>query len=69
MKFDEAAFYFTVHGLADEPAFLGRAIVVKPDSRAAFVGGDDRVPERTCGEPVKVSAENGLEIQPVTALK
>ena len=50
MKFDEAAFYFTVHGLANEPAFLGCAIVVKPDARAAFVGGDDRVPERTCGE-------------------
>jgi hypothetical protein len=41
VKFDEAAFYFTVHGLANEPAFLGCAVVVEADARAAFIGGDD----------------------------
>ena len=61
-KFDEAAFYFAVRGLTDEPAFLRRAIVVRTDARAAFIGGDDRVPERTFGEPVEMTAENSLEI-------
>ena len=68
-KFDEPAFYFTVRCLTNEPAFLGRTIVVRADTRAAFVGGDDRVPERTFGEPVKVPAKDGLEIQSITALK
>ena len=69
MKFDEPAFYFAVHCLTNKPAFLGRTIVVRAHARAAFVGGDDRVPERTFGEPVKVAAEDGLKVQPVTALE
>ena len=68
-KFDESAFYFTLRCLTNEPAFLGRTIVVRTHTRAAFIGGDDRVPERTFGEPVKVAAKNGLEIQPITAFK
>lgn len=69
MKLDETAFDFAVHGLANKPAFLGSSIVVEADTGAAFVGGDDRVPEGTCRESVEVAAENGLEIQPVAALK
>ena len=61
-KFDEASFYFAVHCLTDKPAFLGRTIVVRPNARAASISGDDRVPERMFGEPVKVAAENGLEV-------
>ena len=43
--------------------------MVRADTRAAFIRGDDRVPERTFGEPVKVAAKDGLEIQSITALK
>jgi len=68
-KFDEVAFYFAVHCLTDKPAFLGRTVVVRAHARAASIGGDDRVPERTFGEPVKVAAENGLKVQPVTPVK
>jgi ABC-type siderophore export system fused ATPase/permease subunit len=68
-KFDEASFDFTVHCLTNEPAFLGRTIVVITHTRAAFIGGDDRLLERTFGEPVKVAAKDGLEVQPITALK
>jgi hypothetical protein len=68
-KFDEAAFYFAVDCLTNKPAFLRRTIVVRADARAASVGGDGRVPEWTFGEPVKVAAEDCLEVQPVAALK
>lgn len=69
MKFDEAVFDFAVHRLANKPAFLWCAVVVEADTRAAFIGGDDRIPEGTCRESVEVATENGLEIQPVAALK
>jgi len=69
MKFDEATFYFAVHCLTNKPAFLGRTIVIIAHARAASIGGDDRVPEGMFGEPVKVAAEDGLEVQTVTALK
>ena len=69
MKFDEAAFYFAVHCLANKPAFLRRTIVVRADARAAFIGRDDRVREFTFSEPVKVAAEDGLKVQPITTLK
>ena len=68
-KFDESSFYFTLRCLTDKPAFLGGTIVIRADARAAFIGGDERVPERTFGEPVKVAAKDGLEVQPITALK
>jgi hypothetical protein len=68
-KFDEAAFYFAVRCLTNKPAFLGCTIVVRADARAASIGGDDRVPERTFRKPVKVTAEDGLQVQAVTALK
>jgi hypothetical protein len=67
-KFDEPAFYFAVHCLTNEPAFLGRTIVVRTHTRAAFIGGDDRLLEGTFGEPVKVAAEDGLKVQSITAL-
>jgi len=66
-KFDEAAFYLAVHYLTNKPAFLGRTIVVRTHTRAASVGGDDRAPERTLSESVKVAAKDGLEVQPITA--
>src|SRR4029450_2584258 len=69
VEFDEAAFYFAVYCLTNKPAFLGRTIVVLADACAASVGGDDRVPERTFGEPVKMAAEDGLEGQSIAALK
>jgi hypothetical protein len=69
VKFDEAAFYFAVDCLTNKPAFLGRAIVVLADTRAASIGGDGRLLEATFGEPVKVAAEDGLKIQAITALK
>jgi hypothetical protein len=68
-KFDEATFNFAVHGLANEPAFLGRTVVVWANAGATFVGRDDRIPERALGEPVKVAAEDRLKVQPVAALK
>src|SRR5580765_4518972 len=68
-KFDEPAFNFTVHCRTDKPAFLGRTIVVRTHTRAAFIGGDDRLLEGTLGEPVKVAAEDGLKVQSITALK
>ena len=68
-KFDEAAFYFAVYCLTNKPAFLGRTVVVLAHARAASVGGDERVPERAFGEPVKVAAEDGLKVQPITPLK
>ena len=69
-KFDEPAFYFAVHCLTNKPAFLGRTIVVIAHARAAFVCGDGRVPERTFSKPVgEVTAEHGLEVQPITSLK
>ena len=61
-KFDETTFYFAVYCLTNEPAFLGRTIVVRADARAASVGGDDRVLEFTFSEPVKVAAEDGLKV-------
>ena len=69
VKFDETAFYFAVHHLTNEPAFLGRTVVILAHARAAFVGGNDRAPERAFGEPVKVAAKGGLEVQSITALK
>ena len=68
-KFDETAFYFAVYCLTNKPAFLWRTIVVPADARAAFVGGDDRVPERAFGEPMKVAAKGGLEVQSITVLE
>ena len=68
-KFDEVAFYFAVHCLTNEPAFLGRTIVVLAHPGAAFIGGDYRVPESTFGKPVKVAAEDRLEVQPIAALE
>ncbi len=68
-KFDEPPFYFAVHSLTNEPAFLGRTIVVRAHTRAASVGGDDRVPERAFGESVKMAAEYRLEVQSITALE
>ena len=59
-KNDEAAFYFAVHCLTNKPAFLERTIVVLADAGAAFIGGDDRVSERTLGESVKMAAEDAL---------
>ena len=69
MKFDETALYFAVRCLTNKPAFLGRTVVILAHARAASVSGDDRVPERTFGEPMKVAAEDGLNVQPVTALE
>jgi hypothetical protein len=68
-KFDEAAFYFAVHCLTNKPAFLGRTVVVRAYARAAFVCGDGRVPERAFSKPVKVATEDGLKVQPITALE
>ena len=68
-KFDEPAFYFTVYRLTNEPTFLWRTIVVRTYTRAAFIGGDDRLLEPTFGERVKVTAKDGLKVQPITALK
>jgi hypothetical protein len=68
-KFDEPAFYFTVRSLTNKPAVLRGTIVVRADTRAASVGGDHRLLERTFSETVKVAAEGGLEVQSVTALK
>ena len=61
-KFDEATFNFAVHGLANEPAFLGRTVVVWANAGATFVSSDDRIPERALGEPVEMTAESGLEV-------
>ena len=61
-KFDEATFNFAVHGLANEPAFLGRTVVIWANAGATFVGSDDRIPERALGEPVEMTAESGLEV-------
>ena len=61
-KFDEATFNFAVHGLANEPAFLGRTVVVWANAGATFVGSGDRIPERALGEPVEMTAESGLEV-------
>jgi hypothetical protein len=61
-KFDEATFNFAIHGLANEPAFLGRTVVVWANAGATFVGSDDRIAERALGEPVEMTAENGLEV-------
>ena len=68
-KFDEAAFDFAVHCLTNKPAFPRRTVVVRADARAAFIGGDGRVSERAFSEPVKVAAEDGLKVQPITALE
>jgi hypothetical protein len=68
-KFDEAAFYFAVHGLTKKPAFLDRTIVVRAHARAALVGSDDRVPGPTFGKPVKMAAEDRPEVQPIAALQ
>jgi hypothetical protein len=68
-KFDEAAFYFAVHGLTNEPAFLGCTIVVRAHARAASVGSDERVSKGTFSETVKVAAEDGLNVQPVATFK
>jgi len=68
-KFNEATFNSAVDGLANEPAFLGRTVVVLAHARAAFISSDDRFLEGVFGEPVKVAAKDGLEIQSVTALK
>jgi hypothetical protein len=68
-KIDEAAFNFAVHGLTKKPAFLARAIVVRSHARAALVGRDDRVPGPTFGEPVKMAAKDGLEVQSIAALQ
>ena len=43
-------------------AFLGRTVVVWANAGATFVGSDDRIPERALGEPVEMTAENGLEV-------
>ena len=61
-KFDEATFNSAVDGLANEPAFLGRTVVIWANAGATFVGSDDRIPERALGEPVEMTAENGLEV-------
>ena len=63
-KFDEATFNFAVNGLANEPAFLGRTVVVWANAGATFVGSDDRIAERALGEPVEMTAENGLGVSP-----
>ena len=68
-KFDEVTFSFAVHGLANEPAFLGRTVVVWANAGAAFISSDDRFLEGAFGEPVKVAAEDRLKVQPVAALK
>jgi len=68
-KFDEVTFNFAVHGVANEPAFLGRTVVVPAHARAAFISSDDRFLEGVFGEPVKVAAEDRLKVQPVAALK
>jgi len=68
-KFDETAFYFAVRCLTHKPAFLGRTIVVRADARAASVSGNDRLLEATFSKSVKVAAEDGLEVQTVTALE
>jgi hypothetical protein len=68
-KFDETAFYFAVYCLTNEPAFLGRTIVVRADARAASVSGNDRLLEVTFSKPVKVAAEDSLKVQPITALE
>ena len=61
-KFNEATFNFAAHGLANEPAFLWRTVVIWANAGATFVGSDDRIPERALGEPVEMTAENGLEV-------
>jgi hypothetical protein len=63
-KFNEATFNFAAHGLANEPAFLGRTVMIWANAGATFVGSDDRIPERALGEPVEMTAENGLEVSP-----
>ena len=68
-KFDESPFYFTLRCLTDKPAFLRCTIVIGAHARAASIGRNDRLLERTFGEPVKVAAEDGLQVQPITALK
>jgi len=68
-KFDEATFNSAVDGLANEPAFLGRTVVIWANAGATFVGSDDRFLEGAFGEPVKVAAEDRLKVQPVAALK
>ena len=60
-KFDEVTFNFAAHGLANEPAFLGRTVVVWANARAAFISSDDRFLEGAFGEPVKVAGRRPLE--------
>ena len=61
-KFDEATLNSAIHGLANEPAFLGRTVVVWANAGATFVGSDDRIAERALSEPVEMTAENDLEV-------
>jgi len=63
-KFDEVTFNFAAHGLANEPAFLGRTVVIWANAGATFVGNDDRIAERALGEPVEMTAENGWRFSP-----
>jgi hypothetical protein len=62
-ELDEAAFYFAPRSLADEPAFLRGAVMVRANAGAAFVGGSDGLLERVCSVAVKVTAEDSLEIE------
>src|SRR5215472_13978585 len=63
LKLDEAASYFAPRSLADEPALLRGAVVIRADAGAAFVGGNGRLMEWTCGVAMKVTAEDGLKIE------
>jgi hypothetical protein len=63
LELDEAASYFARRSLADEPALLRSAVVVRADAGAAFIGGNGRLMEWACGVAVKVTAEDGLKIE------
>jgi len=63
VKLDEATFYFAPRSPADEPAFLRRAIVVRANAGATFIGGNDGVLELVRGEAVIVTAEGRLKLE------
>jgi len=63
VKLDEATFYFAPRSPADEPAFLRRAVVVRANAGAAFVGGSGSLMEWARGIAVKVTAEDSLDIK------
>ena len=69
MELNKAAFHFARRSLADEPAFLRGAVVVRADARATFIGGDAGVLEFARGVAVIMAAEDRLEIELVKAVE